>query len=261
MSKEKAAPKNSKSNPNEKDNLITKERIPFEKQEGYTSRDNNKEELKTPLPNSFTNEYQNLVKTEQKLVELNDKITKIKDLLKPVSRIDKKRGVKSTLTPNQRKFHKAELKYLERERFIENQNLIAQSKSFKDSSTEEITRTKKDLLVEQGRSGYYARKYQNIIVGRIKTLFDKILEIDFKKLDKFHKELMNSEEKKISSVVLAFIKGNEENPFLSTFYQSHKELHMKYNLMINELLSEWDGKPHSDYSFKESQINIKEEIN
>lgn len=249
MTKEKSESKNSsEKQKDEKDPKGTTPN-PTKSEDGYASKDS---------PNNFSDQYDALVKTEQRLAGINEEIQKIKDLLKPISRIERKRGATAPLSAAQRKLNKAKLRKLEEERFIENQNWQNQYRAFGERTIFEIEKSRNSLLAAQGRSGYYAKRYSGTIVNRFKTLFDTVLKNNPRVLSQFRTSLNNSSARNVNNITLDFIKANEENPFLSTFYGTHKDLQSKYNQLISALLHEWRGKSPREYLFKQSNLDIEE---
>lgn len=255
MSKEKS---NSKVTGNQKDDEASKAvfsttplpEIPSSKEMLFQSLDEF-------LPKGYSSyQYQSLNQTEQNLEKINELIQQIKNLLKPISKIEKKRGVKSPLTAREKKFLKSQRKTLEKQLFIENNNWTEQFKNYSESTYDEIKKAKDEKFIEMGRSGIYVNKYKGTIVLRIKSLFGLVLDADAPALSEFKDKLNRSSGKEADSLILSFFKENELNPFLSAFYSAHRDLHDKYNQLIKELLDEWDGRTSKEYSFKDSELAI-----
>lgn len=246
-----------KSSKNQKEDKTSNE-LPSPKQnEGYSS------ETKPKLAglnfsDNYNNQYDALLKTEQRLAEINEEILKLKTLLKPVSRIDRQRGIVSTLTPTERKLNQAKLKKLKEQKFIENQNWQEQYKAFGGKTADEIEKAKDSLYTAQGRSGFYVKRYSGTIINRIKILLDEVLENNASELDKFKDNLNTSVVDEVEEIICAFFKEYENNPFLSTFYRTHKDLQKIYTTLISALLNEWDGKSIKEFSFKKSSLTINE---
>ncbi len=225
--------------------------------EGYSSKSESIE-LGLNFSENFNSQYDDLQKTEKRLEEINQEILKLKTLLKPVSRIDRQRGIVSTLTPTQRKLNQAKLKKLKEQKFIENQNWQDQYKAFGGKTADEIEKTKDSLYTAQGRSGYYVKRYSGTIINRIKTLLDDVLTDNPSELDKFKENLNTSVAEEVEELICDFFKDYEGNPFLSTFYRTHKDLQKSYTTLISALLNEWDGKSIKEFSFKKSNLTINE---
>ncbi len=246
-----------KSSKNQKEDNTSKESPASKQNGGYSSED----QSKLPAFNfsdNFNNQYDALMQTEQRLAEINEEILKLKTLLKSVSRIDRQRGIVSTLTPTQRKLNQAKLKKLKEQKFIENQNWQDQYKAFGGKTADEIEKAKDSLYTAQGRSGYYVKRYSGTIINRIKILLDEVLADNAAELDKLKENLNTSVAEEVEELIYDFLKNYEKNPFLSTFYRTHKDLQKSYTSLISVLLNEWDGKSDKEFSFKQSSLTINE---
>jgi hypothetical protein len=226
---------------------------------GYSSLDPKLDFPSGYLSGGLSSQYEELLKTEKKLKEISERIKWYKEQLKPINRVERKRGIKSALTPIERKINKAMVKKLETERVTESENWKIQYAAFTEASYDEIERSINERYVELGRSGHYAKKYSGSIVTRLKTLLENVLLENFDELKKLNDSVVKSEKEKVSQVIYAFIKENEDNPFLSTFYISHKTLQPRYTKLITELLNEWNERSVEEYSFKNSDVKLEEE--
>jgi len=218
------------------------------------------ENLNKYLPKGYSSHYDDLAKVEENISGLQEQIDQINDLIKPITRLDRKRGVKSQVTASERKLLKSTREKLKTQLIIERNNWDREYKSHRDGTQDEIRRTKNQQLAEQGRSGYYVHKYKGTVVNRIKSFFDAVLEKDSAALSRFKRSFANSRGSAAITLIIEFVREHQENPFLYAFFQSHKDLHERYTQLIKELIREWNGRNHGIYSFKQSQINISEEI-
>lgn len=219
---------------------------------GYSSEQSTNEGL---LSNKLSGQYEDLQKTEHKLSEITKKINQLKAELKSIKKVDRKRGLKSSLSPSERKIKKALLKKLEKEETKEKENWQMEYALFSESAYEEIERSKNERFVELGRSGYYAKKYKGSIVYRFKSLLDSVLESEPEELRIFGESIKKAQPELLTQIIMTFIKNNEDNPFLSTFFGTQKSLQPMYTKLILDLMNEWEGKP--EYSFKNSEIKLE----
>ena len=218
------------------------------------------ENLNKYLPSGYSSNHDDLSKIEENILGLNQQIDQINELIKPIKKIDRKRGIKPSVTPSERKLLKSTREKLKTQLIIERENWDRQYKSHRDSTKVEIKRTKNEQLAEQGRSGYYVRKYKGTVVNRIKSFFDAVLEKDSAALSRFKRSISNSRGEATLTIIIEFVREHQENPFLLAFFQSHKDLHVRYTQLVRELLREWNGRSNSNYKFKESELTVTEEI-
>lgn len=218
------------------------------------------ENLNKYLPSSYADNYDDLAKVEENILGLQEQIDQINDLIKPITRLDRKRGAKSQVTASERKLLKSTREKLKTQLIIERNNWDREYKSHRDGTQDEIRRTKNEQLAEQGRSGYYVHKYKGTVVHRIKSFFDTVLENDSAALTRFKRNFTNSRGDAAITLIIGFIREHQENPFLLAFFQSHKDLHVRYTRLIRELLREWNGRSNSNFKFKESELTVTEEI-
>lgn len=231
-----------------------------EKTSGKSPKEDLLENLSKFLPSGYSSNYDDLAKVGENILGLQEQIDQINELIKPVRKLDRKRGVKSQVTPSERKLLKSTREKLKTQLIIERNNWDREYKVHRNSTQDEIRRTKNEQLIEQARSGYYAHKYKNTIVNRIKSFFDTVLEKDSAALNRFKRSFTNSRGDAVITLIIEFIREHQESPFLLAFFQSHKDLHVRYTRLIRELLREWNGRSYSNYKFKESELTVTEEI-
>lgn len=230
-----------------------------EKIEEKSSKELLFENLNKFLPTGYSSKYDDVAKIEETIVGLQEQIDQIEELIKPIKRIERKRGIKSSITPSERKLLKITKEKLKTQLIIERNNWEIASKSHRDSTKNEIQRTKDEQLAEQGRSGYYVKKNKNTVINRIKVFFDDVLQKDTNALGRFKKNLAISKGDAALTIIQEFVREQQGNPFLVAFFQSHKKLQELYILFIKELMREWNGRKAASYKFTESQLTLKEE--
>lgn len=232
---------------------------PTETLKEKSSKDLLFENLNKYLPTGYSSKYDDVAKIEETIVGLQEQIDQIDELIKPIKKIERKRGVKSSVTPSERKLLKITKEKLKTQLIIERNNWDTVSKSHRDTTKNEIQRTKDEQLAEQGRSGYYVKKHKNTVIHRIEAFFEDVLKKDFNALSLFKRNLANSKGEAALTIIQVFVREHNGNPFLVAFFQSHKKLQEQYIRFIKELMREWNGRKNSDYKFTESQLTLTEE--
>ncbi len=237
-----------------------KKKLPEEKKEAKSSLELLLENLNKYLPSGYSASYDDLTKIEENIAGLQGQIDQIDKLIKPIKKIDRKRGAKPAVTPGERKHLKSTKEKLKTQLIIERNNWDTVSQYHRDSTNSEIQRTKNEQLAEQGRSGYYVKKYKNTVINRVEAFFDEVLGADPNSLSRFKRNLANSRGEDSLTIIQEFVREHQGNPFLVAFFQSHKKLQERYTQFIRELMREWNGRRSSNYKFTESEITLREEI-
>lgn len=197
--------------------------------------------------------YEQVKSSEDRLKKLDTDIQTIKALLKPVSQIERRRGVKPKLMGGKRPYYKSLLKQLEAQRFVEADHWKNLMMKLNDTVRSDVKRAKSDLQNLKAKSPLYIKKNLNLVSNRFRNLFHTLSQVKPSELTALKNIFTNEVGDKLFASIKAFLTQYDEGQFLSTMYSNlinRKDIGLlkSINQIASELLVAWN-EGDSNFSF------------
>ncbi|MFH1194770.1 MAG: hypothetical protein V1720_03600 [bacterium] len=209
-----------------------------------------------PLPKGLSSLHKKITTTESRLKDLDEQISTVRDKLKPIPRLDRKRGQSHDVVGGDRKFLKASLKRLEHKRFVEADAWTNLMSKFNNVVKTDVVRVKSNFTKEKAKSIRYLRKNTQVVVNQTKSFFDYLLNEDVDQLEELKTNLRQLRDEKLVEYIKAFLPKYDEASFISAAYISHRDYRGKFHVLFSDLLVSWNPKSKKAFSFKDVEIKF-----
>jgi hypothetical protein len=215
----------------------------------------------TNIPKGVSTTLDKLLETEARLKGFDKQIMEIKDLLKPISRIEKRRGIKPKVTGGMKAYYKGALKRLQQERFIEAENWAKLMKEFGQTIKNDVKKTRNEFLLVKAKSNRYVSKNILMVINRFKDLFQNLHETDQNKLTILKEKVGTLEGDVLSEFIRTFLQENDSAKFLSTMYANlvssqALDLQTVVHQIIAQLLNPRNAGTGQSFPFKEINVLV-----
>lgn len=210
------------------------------------------------MPEGLKRTYNELYKSEEIITNLVNQANLIKEKLKPLSRKDKRRGLKKEpLTKSERKILKTTHKRLEKLIFQEKDNFSALIKEFGLNVKQDRTKVISELELIKAKSSNYINRNKALVDRKIKKIFNFAINTP-DELSNFKKFLSDPNNESVETTVKQFLEKFDKNKFILAAYQTHDSLRTDFIDSLKNILNEWEPMDNNfEFLDAKAKFNIK----